>query len=106
MWKVQILNKSVQKELDSLPEDLQAKFHKTASLIKEFGLDKVHEPYVKHLLGKLWEMRMTGKDGIARAIYVAAIGKRVVVVRIFVKKTQKTPKQEIDIALERARSVE
>jgi len=39
--------------------------------------------------GPLWEMRMTGKDGIARAIYVTAKGKRVVVVRVFVKKTQK-----------------
>jgi hypothetical protein len=39
----------------------------------------------------LWELRLTGRDGIARALYVTAIGRRVVVVRAFVKKTQKTP---------------
>jgi len=48
---------------------------------------------------------MKGKDGISRAIYVTAKGRRVVVVRAFVKKTQKTPRREIDIALQRAREV-
>jgi phage-related protein len=48
---------------------------------------------------------MKGKDGISRAVYVTARGRRVVVVRVFVKKTQKTPRHEIDIALERAREV-
>jgi phage-related protein len=50
-------------------------------------------------------MRMKGRDGISRAIYVTAGGRRVVVVRAFVKKTQKTPQQEIDLALERAKEV-
>ena len=40
---------------------------------------------------KLWELRLTGRDGIARALYVTAIGRRMVVVRAFVKKTQKRP---------------
>lgn len=49
---------------------------------------------------------MTGRDGISRALYVAATGRRVVVVRVFVKKTQKTPAREIEIALKRAKEVE
>jgi phage-related protein len=61
---------------------------------------------VKHLEGKLWELRMTGRDGIARAIYVTASGRRVIVVRVFVKKTQKTPQRELDIARQRAGEVE
>jgi len=60
---------------------------------------------VKHLRGPLWEMRMTGRDGIARAIYVAASGQRVVVVCAFVKKTQRTPTREILLAMERAKEV-
>jgi phage-related protein len=63
----------------------------------------VHEPYIKHLEGQIWEMRLKGRDGIARALYVTAIGKRVVVVRVFTKKTQKTPHREIELALRRAR---
>ena len=50
-------------------------------------------------------MRMKGKDGIARAAYVTASGRRVVVVHVFVKKTQKTPRREIDYALKKAREV-
>ncbi|WP_281411578.1 type II toxin-antitoxin system RelE/ParE family toxin [Rhizobium sp. BK602] len=50
-------------------------------------------------------MRMRGKDGIARAAYVTAHERRVVVVHVFRKKTQKTPRREIEIALKRAREV-
>lgn len=49
-------------------------------------------------------MRMKGRDGIARAIYVTASGKRVVVVRVFRKKTQKnTAKGNYTLALKRAK---
>jgi phage-related protein len=41
-------------------------------------------------------MRVKGNDGFARAIYVTAAGRRVVVVRVFVKKAQKTPRREIE----------
>ena len=75
--------------------------HRIASV----GLESLSEPRVKHLEGKLWELRLTGRDGIARALYVTAIGRRVVVVRAFVKKTQKTPRSEIELALQRAKEV-
>jgi phage-related protein len=48
---------------------------------------------------------MKGRDGISRAIYITATGQRIVVVRAFIKKTQKTPKHEIALALQRAREV-
>jgi phage-related protein len=50
-------------------------------------------------------MRMTGKDGIARAVYFTACAQRVVIVRVFTKKTQKTPRREIELALARAKEV-
>jgi phage-related protein len=68
-------------------------------------LESLGEPHVKHLQGKLWEMRLRGRDGIARALYVTAIGRRVVVVRAFVKKTQTIPHSEIEVALRRAKEV-
>jgi phage-related protein len=48
---------------------------------------------------------MKGKDGISRAIYITATGRRVVVVRVFVKKSQKTPRRKIDLALQRAKEI-
>ena len=104
-WAVEFLNAEVKAELDVLPVDIRASFERIVQLIEMAGIEKVHEPYVKHLEGPLWEMRMKGKDGIARAAYVTAVGRRVVVVRVFPKKTQKTPRREIELALRRAKEV-
>jgi len=104
-WTVETLNEVVDAELEELPADMRARFVHIAQLIEEFGLERVREPHVKHLRGPLWEMRMKGRDGISRALYVAAVGRRVVVVRVFVKKTQKTPTREIELALKRASEV-
>lgn len=105
-WVVELLDDRVRDELEALPPDMQARFRKIIELIQGYGLERVHEPHVKHLEGPLWEMRMKGKDGISRAVYVTARGSRVVVVRVFVKKTQKTPRREIEIALQRAQEVQ
>jgi phage-related protein len=104
-WTVSFVNALAEAELNALPEDMQMRFGRIARLIAEFGLAAVHEPYVKHLTGKLWEMRMKGRDGIARSIYVAASGQRVIVLRTFVKKTEKTPPREIDLALARMKEI-
>ena len=84
---------------------MKARLAKVSFLIAEFGLEQIHEPYVKHLVGPLWEMRMRGKDGISRAVSVTASSERVVLVRVFVKKTQKTPNREIELSLTRAKEV-
>ena len=104
-WTVETLNKTVDAELEALPADMRARFVHISRLIEEFGLERVREPHVKHLRGPLWEMRMKGRDGISRAIYVTTHGRRVVVVRAFVKKTQATPGREIELALQRAKEV-
>jgi hypothetical protein len=104
-WTVEVLNKVVQQELEALPKDMKARFVWISQLIATHGLENVGEPYVKHIQGHIWEMRIKGKDGISRAMYVTAKFKRVVVVRVFIKKTQKTPRQEIEIALKRSQEV-
>ena len=62
----------------------------------------MHEPYIKHIEDRIWEMRLRGRDGIARAVYVTAPGRRVVILPVFTKKTQKTPRREIELARQRA----
>ena len=104
-WVVETLNRIVDAEIESLPADMRARLEYISRLIEEFGLEHVREPHVKYLRDSLWEMRMKGRDGISRALYVTAIGKRVVVVRVFVKKTEKTPSREIELALRRAQEL-
>jgi phage-related protein len=104
-WQVMYVNAVAQAELHALPADMQARFARIVGLVEEFGLERLREPYVKPLEDKLWEMRLIGKDGIARAIYVTASGRRVVILRTFVKKTQKTPRKELDLARQRAKEV-
>jgi phage-related protein len=57
-------------------------------------------PLVKKIKPKLWEIRSTIKDGICR-IFFTIFAEKIILLHIFVKKTQKTPPKEIDIAIER-----
>ena len=75
------------------------------AIIEAVGFQGLPSDTVKHLEDKLWELRIRGKDGIARAVYMTAIKQRVVIVRVFVKKTQKTPKHELELSRQRAKEV-
>ena len=99
------MNSAAEAELAALPADMVARFLRIGDLIRSFGLTAMREPYVKHLSGKLWEIRLKGREGIARSIYVAASGQRVVVLRTFEKKSQKMPRAEMEIALARMKEI-
>ncbi len=105
-WHVEILSQTVMDELDELPKDMRAKIDRIVYLIEELGLHEVREPYIRHLQDKLWEMRVQGRDGIARAIYVTAKGRRVVILHAFRKKTQKTPRKALQMALSRMKELD
>jgi len=104
-WQVFLADKRVKKEIAKLADDVQADFLHIVDMIQNYGPENVHEPHIKHLQGKLWEMRMRGRDGIARAAYVTAHEKRVVVLHAFVKKTQHAPQGAIELALKRAKEL-
>ena len=104
-WTVETLNEAVDQELEALPADLRARFVRVAQLIEDLGLPNVREPHVKHVKESVWEIRIRSRTGIARALYVTTSPQRVVVVRVFVKKTEKIPSRELDVAWERARKL-
>lgn len=86
--------------LDQLSGQQQAKILRIFSNVKEYGLLSIL-PHVKKLSGtSLWEIRILGKDNI-RVLYVCPIEGIVLVLHGFVKKKQKTPTKEIEIALQR-----
>jgi phage-related protein len=104
-WAVEVLNDLVEAELLSLPKDMQARFLRISELLESFGPQRVGLPHVRPLGEKLWEMRLSGKEGIGRAIYAAAAERRLIVLHAFVKKTQKTPRRAIDLALTRLKEI-
>ena len=80
---------------------MRARFLHVAELLEAFGPQEVGMPHVRPVEGKLWEMRMRGRDGIARALYAAVHGRTLVVLHVFVKKTQATPRAAIETAKKR-----
>ncbi len=85
---------------------MQARFLHIAGLLEEFGPQQVGMPHVRSLGRKLWEIRMSGKLSIGRAIYITLHGQRLVILHAFVKKTQKTPQRAIELALQRMKEIE
>jgi phage-related protein len=81
---------------------MRGRFIRVSQLIEEFGPFKVGMPHIRSLADKLWEIRVSGRAGIGREIYVIATGKRVVVVHVFIKKTKKTPTTALQTAIKRA----
>lgn len=104
MWSVEYLAAAAE-ERTALAPDMRARLARMSDVIEENGVTYLPRDWVKPLGNKLWELRITGKDGIARAIYVTAFERRIVIVRIFVKKTQKTPQRELELARQRAKEV-
>jgi phage-related protein len=102
-WSVETLNELVDAELTALPLDMRGRFVRVSQMIEEFGPFKVGMPHIKSLDNKLWEIRVSGRDGIARGIYVVTSGKRVLVVHVFIKKTQQTPAKALQTATKRAK---
>jgi phage-related protein len=62
-------------------------------------------PHSRAMGNGLFELRPKGKEGIARIFYCTLVGKRIVILHGFIKKTQETPRKELDIALKRMNEV-
>lgn len=103
-WTIEYYSESVQQNILDLPESLQAQYFRLTDTMKEHGAN-LGKGHTKPLREGLFELRLHGKEGIARAMYGTLIGKRIVILHCFIKKTQKTPKREIEIALARLKEV-
>ena len=103
-WTV-TLHPLAEPELQALPADMRARFVHIAELLEDFGPQRVGLPHIRPLEDKLWEMRMQGRDGIARAVYAAVQGRRLLVLHVFIKKTQATPRRALTTARKRLEDI-
>lgn len=90
----------VKEFIDSLTEKQQRKLTRVISYIEEYGLTVVI-PHVKKLTGtSLWEIRILGRDNI-RVLYAGIDSNSILLLHGFIKKSQDTPRKEIETALNR-----
>lgn len=105
VWSIQLYeslegDQPVEDFIRSLDEKAQNKIARTFDHVEEFGV-ALGQPHMKKLVGtELWELRILGSDSI-RIFYVTITGKMFLLLHGFKKKTQKTPRKEIDIAEKR-----
>ena len=83
--------------IDSLDEKMQAKILMGIALLRKNG-NLLREPYTKHLMDGIFELRTKQGSDISRVLYFFVIGRKIVLTNGFIKKTAKLPKSEIDLA--------
>lgn len=103
-WNVTFYDERVEDEILSLPPGLLARFLRYAERMETFGPD-LGMPHTRAMGGGLFELRVKAAEGIGRVFYCTAIGRRIVFLHQFVKKTEKTPPKELKIARQRMKEV-
>ena len=103
-WTITYYNEKVQKTINEWPVSIRAYYAKTTKRIKKHG-PNLGLPFTKAMGKGLFEIRAKGKEGIGRAFFCTIVRNRVVVLHAFIKKTDKTPKNELDLAKQRLKEV-
>ena len=104
-WTIEYYRDSEDKEpakqfIDSLPEKARAQVIRKIELLGKYGV-LLKEPYARHIRGKIWELRIMAGKGYIRVFYFSYTGRRLILLHAFLKKTDKTPPAEIDVAEKR-----
>ena len=103
-WKIEYPYQDVEQFVLKLPVGLSAKYFHLTDLMLEFGAD-LGMPHTKALSNGLCELRVKGKEGVARVIYCTKVGQRIIMLHAFIKKTPKTPTKELRKARQRLSEV-
>ena len=103
-WKIKYYNQKLENEILRLPPGLLARYLRLSDLLIEFG-SNLGLPHTRKIEKGLFELRVKGKEGIARVFFCTKIGKTIIMLHSFIKKSQKIPKREIEIAIRRKKEV-
>jgi phage-related protein len=103
-YTITFYNDSVQAEIMSLPKTLQARYIGLSVRMLHDG-PNLGDPHTLAFGDGLFELRLKGAEGIAHVLYCTLVGKRIVMLHSFVKKSQKTPTRERRIAETRLKEI-
>ena len=104
-WKITFFNQKVEAEILAFPAGILANLLHILELIEEFG-PAIGKPHTAPMGGGLFEIRAKGKEGIGRAFFCTVKGQEIVILHSFVKKTQRTPKKELEKARRRLKEID
>ena len=104
VFRLSYYNETVETELDAWPVGLRTRFRALTVRMEEYGLN-LGMPHTRALGNGLFEIRAKAEEGIGRAFFCTMVGKKIIILHSFIKKTDKTPKRELDIALTRQKEV-
>jgi phage-related protein len=103
-WRVVFYSAVLQEQLLQLPAGFVARFLRYAERMELYGPD-LGMPHTRAMGGGLFELRLKAADGIARVFYCTLVGRRIVMLHQLIKKSEKTPRKELEIARKRMKEV-
>ncbi|OHC72687.1 MAG: hypothetical protein A3H93_18575 [Rhodocyclales bacterium RIFCSPLOWO2_02_FULL_63_24] len=103
-YSITYYSQAVEAEILDLPTTLQARYVVLTRRMVEIGAN-LGEPHTQAMGDGLFELRLKGAEGIARVFYCALMGRRIVMLHGFVKKTPKTPLRALRIAQTRMKEI-
>ena len=103
-WKITYFSQTVFKNIKGMPKKMKARFVALADRMIEKGPD-LGMPHTRAMGKGLFELRVKSEEGIGRVFYCCCISREIVFLHAFIKKTQETPKKELDIAKKRLNEV-
>ena len=103
-WRITFHSPKLEAEILALPAGFVARFIRYAERMETYGPD-LGMPHTRAMGGGLFELRLNAQEGIARVFYCTVVGRRIVMLHQFVKKTDKAPRKELEIAERRMKEV-
>lgn len=103
-WQFTFYNSRIEKQVMDWPIGVRADFLRIVEAMLEFGPD-LGMPRTRAMGNGLFEMRAKGREGIGRAFYCTLVGEQIVILHAIIKKTEKTPARELEVARSRLKEV-
>jgi phage-related protein len=103
-WTLAYYNAKVAAQVERLPDGIRASYLRIVETMERLGPD-LGMPHTRAMGAGLFEVRAKGREGIGRAFYCTIVGQRIVILHCIVKKTEKTPAHDLDIARARQQEV-
>jgi phage-related protein len=103
-WRVTFYSVGLEKEILELSAGFVARFLRYAERMEIYGPD-LGMPHTRAMGDGLFELRLKAAEGIARVLYCTVVARRIVMLHQFIKKSEKTPRKELEIARRRMKEV-